>query len=251
MLAKVALGLAALLAVVLALRWFVRTPAADVARVLRRGALYGAVVLLLFLAATGRLHWLYATIGAFIALLPRLIWYIPLFGGLYRRYRAARSTLGTPPRGRSSQVEARFVRMSLDHDSGEIDGMVLDGRFKGARLGELSLDQLMELLRECRLNDEESARLLEAYLDKAHGDEWRMRAGPQAGSGPAGPAGSAAMNVEEAYQVLGLEPGASEEEIVAAHRRLMQKLHPDRGGTGYLAARINQAKDLLLSTLAR
>ena len=247
MLVKLAFGLAALLLVLLALRWFTRTPPQDVARVLKRGALYGAIALLLVLAATGRLHWLYAMIGALFAMLPRLIWYIPLLGGLYRRYRAARSTMGQPPSGRTSQVEARYVRMSLDHDTGAIEGMVLEGRYKGARLGELSLDQLVELLRECRLDDEESARLVEAFLDKAHGEHWRGHAGAGAADGAAGPAAGGAMNVEEAYQVLGLEPGASEEEIIAAHRRLMQKLHPDRGGTGYLAARINQAKDLLLA----
>ncbi len=245
MLLKLAVGLAALLLLLVALRWFTRTPAADVARVLRRSALYGAAAILLLLAATGRLHWLYAAAGALFALLPRLIWYIPLFGGLYRRYRAARSATAAASGGNSSQVEARFVRMTLDHDSGETTGIVLEGRFRGARLPELSLAQLLELLRECRLHDEDSARLLEAYLDRTQGDAWRSQE----------PAGDAThtdgMSVEEAYQVLGLEPGAAAQDVITAHRRLMQKLHPDRGGTGYLAARVNQAKDLLLEALRR
>lgn len=246
MLPKLALGLAALIALALALRWFVRTPPSDVTRVLKRALLWGAAALLIVLAATGRLHWLFATIGALVALLPRLIWYVPLLGGIYRRYRAARSTLGgATPRGQASQVETRFVRMSLDHDSGEIDGLVLDGRFKGARLSELPIPQLVELLRECRLADTESARLVEAFLDRTHGDEWRAAAG-DTGDGTNDPSGGTPMSPEEAYEILGLAPGASEEEIVAAHRRLMQKLHPDRGGSGYLAAKINQAKDLLL-----
>jgi DnaJ family protein C protein 19 len=64
------------------------------------------------------------------------------------------------------------------------------------------------------------------------------RAAPPRAGGP--------MTRAEAYQVLGLQPGASEENIRAAHRRLMQAAHPDHGGSDWLAARINQARDILL-----
>lgn len=248
MLVKLTLGLVALLAVLLLLRWFARTPPQDVARALRRGALYGGVAALLLLAATGRLHWLFAMLGALIAMLPRLIWYVPLLGGIYKRYRAARSTMGAPPQGQSSQVETGFVRMSIDHGTGEIDGMVLDGRFKGARLSALSMEQLIELWRECRVNDQESAQLVQAFLDRMHGEAWREGGdgGGSAGDGAGASPGGGSMNADEAREILGLAAGASAEEIIAAHRRLMQKLHPDRGGSAYLAAKINQAKDLLL-----
>lgn len=239
-------GIVALVLAFLALRWFVRTPAPVVANVLRRGLPWVAIAVLVLLVATGRLNWLYAAIGAVFAALPRLIWLVPLLLGLYRRYRARRRATrggaGGAATGQTSQVEARFVRMSLDHGSGEIAGTVLEGRFKGAHLHELSLDQLIELLRECRLQDEESARLVEAFLDRVHGDEWRTHAAT--GDSGAGPGGG--MSIEEACEVLGLGADAGEEEIVAAHRRLMQKFHPDRGGSAYLAARINQAKDVLL-----
>ena len=133
--------------------------------------------------------------------------------------------------------------MTLDHDSGEIDGEVLAGRFEGSRLARLDLDELLELLRECG-HDEESAAMLQAYLDRVHGEAWRDRAGERARDGADSTGGS--MSRAEALQVLGLEGDPDEAEIVEAHRRLMQKLHPDRGGSSYLAARINQAKDTLL-----
>jgi hypothetical protein len=134
--------------------------------------------------------------------------------------------------------------MSLDHGSGSLDGEVLEGRYAGTRLSELPLAALLELLRTCRLEDEDSAQLLESYLERVHGADWRAEVA--AGSGKAPAAASGPMTRAEAYRILDLEDGAGREAIIAAHRRLMQKLHPDRGGSGYLAARINQAKDCLL-----
>lgn len=246
MLLRVAAILAALLITVLVLRWFARLPTPAARRVLKRALLWGLIAALLALAATGRLHWLYAGIGALVAALPRLIWYIPLLGGLLRRYQAHRAARRPSSSGgaQTSAVESRFVRMTMNHDSGEVEGIVLDGAFRGARLAELALDQLLELLRECRLEDEESARLLEAWLDRHH-EGW------QEARSSSSPGGASDMTVEEALQVLGLEPGASEEDIINAHRRLMQKVHPDRGGSAWVAARINQAKDLLIRAQRR
>jgi hypothetical protein len=137
--------------------------------------------------------------------------------------------------------------MTLAHDSGDLDGVVRDGRFRGRRLGELSDIELGELLAECRLDDDESARLLEAYLDRARPD-WRAWSGAAGATDGVSPTPSTAMTREEAYRILGLSPGADEKAIRDAHRRLMVKLHPDQGGSDYLAAKINQAKDLLLSS---
>ncbi|MGE3481056.1 MAG: DnaJ domain-containing protein [Gammaproteobacteria bacterium] len=248
MLLKLLAAAAFLFLILFAIRWFARTSAQDARRMLRRLPFYLGAGLLILLAARGHLNWLFAAIGAAIALLPRLLpvlQYIPVVKRLYQRYQTGRAGGAGAQAGRSSQVESRYVRMSLNHASGEIDGVVLAGGLKGRRLSELSLAQAVELWRECRAQDEESARLIQAYLDRVHGEAWHA----QAGADPAGGGGAAsadAMSRGEAYEILGLESGASDQEIITAHRRLMQKFHPDRGGSDYLAARINQAKDLLL-----
>lgn len=152
----------------------------------------------------------------------------------------------------SSSVHSRFVRMSLDHRSGEIRGEVLEGRFAGRWLNQLSFDELLQLLSECQV-DQESAALVQAYLDRVHGDQWRTHARTGGGSSSSGgqrrqqpPPTGGTMTRDEAYEILGLKPGASAKDVTDAHRRLMQKMHPDRGGSDYLAAKINQAKDVLL-----
>ena len=137
--------------------------------------------------------------------------------------------------------------MSLDHDSGTMDGEVLRGRFAGRRLSDLDVAQLIDLLAECRGADGQSASVLEAYLDRTWGPDWRKNEGAETGD-QEGPLPNGGMTTAEAYEILGLQPGASEETIIEAHRRLMQRLHPDRGGSTYLAAKINQAKDLLLGS---
>ena len=125
-----------------------------------------------------------------------------------------------------------------------MQGRVLQGRFAGRQLADLAEGELIALLAECAA-DADSARLLESYLERRLGADWRRRG--SAGSGERGPTRNTDMTVDEAWQVLGLKPGATPEEIRAAHRRLMQTVHPDRGGTDYLAARVNRAKDLLLN----
>ena len=158
----------------------------------------------------------------------------------------------TPSGGQSSTVATAFLRMTLDHDTGTMTGTILQGRYAGLRIEEMGVGDLIDLLRECRAADEESARLVEAYLDRLHPD-WRDEmAGARAGGGGTGgerqarTAPSGDMTVDEAYAILGLQPGATPAEIKEAHRRLMVKLHPDHGGSDYLASQINRARDILL-----
>ncbi|HEX9595953.1 MAG TPA: DnaJ domain-containing protein, partial [Anaerolineales bacterium] len=150
---------------------------------------------------------------------------------------------GKRSEGQKSSVRTQMLSMELDHDTGAMDGEVLAGQFKSRRLNTMPLDQLLKLLQECQTASDQSASLLEAYLDRAH-EGWRttFRSRRRAGSPPQ----SGMMSREEAYAVLGLRPNSGEKEIRAAHRRLMKQYHPDRGGSDYLAAKINQAKDTLV-----
>ncbi|MCL6606576.1 MAG: DnaJ domain-containing protein [Geminicoccaceae bacterium] len=143
--------------------------------------------------------------------------------------------------GGAARVETALLVMELDRASGRLDGRVRGGRFAGRTLGGLALDDLLALLDEARSEDPSSVPLLEAYLDRREPD-WRQRA---SGAGRA-PADPGTMDERTALAVLGLEPGATAEEIRAAHRRLMAKLHPDHGGSTFLAAQLNRAKEVLL-----
>ncbi|MEA3643417.1 MAG: molecular chaperone DnaJ, partial [Lamprobacter sp.] len=159
--------------------------------------------------------------------------------------------------GQHSAIRTRYLAMSLDHASGAMDGEVREGPFQGRHLSELVLDQLLRMLELYQDNDEQSAAVLTAYLEREHPD-WREQAaegsadwdGDARDGRKASGSGGQGMTRDDALAILGLDAGGGiapePEQIRAAHRRLMQKLHPDRGGSDYLAAQINAAKALLL-----
>jgi len=144
-----------------------------------------------------------------------------------------------------STVTTRFLSMELDHATGVMTGRVLEGRFVGHSLRDLPLRDLLALWRECRV-DTQSVAVLEAYLDRHADANWRE----QAHVADQADKVSGTMGRAEAYQILGVQPEASREEIQAAYRRLIQRVHPDHGGSSYLAARLNQARDVLLGGLS-
>jgi hypothetical protein len=145
--------------------------------------------------------------------------------------------------GQVSRVRTSFLEMELDHDSGALRGQVLAGRHKGAALDDLDVSTLISLLSEI---DEESLPLLIAYLDRRQ-PRWREHApGDAAAANGSRASRGGKMTEEEAYQILGIQPGATTQDIARAHRSLMKKLHPDQGGSTYLAARINEAKEVLI-----
>lgn len=225
-------GIVAVVVVSLLVRGFMAVPAASLATGLRVG---GGVFLLL---------------GAVVAGFARrfdLAVLLAVFGVALLRRRGLTGfgpVRSAPTPGRVSTVRSAALEMELDHDSGDLRGRVLAGEHEGRELGDLSMAELFDLHREVR-GDGESRALLEAYLDRRF-PGWRedLKADPHAGHG--GPLQSGVMSDEEAYQVLGLEPGAGEADIREAHRRLMMAVHPDRGGSTFLAAKINEAKDRLI-----
>ncbi|MBT5495484.1 MAG: DnaJ domain-containing protein [Alphaproteobacteria bacterium] len=233
------LGIALLVALVFFLRWYATAPPSDLLKVLKWGGMTIGGLLVLFLLLRGGFQFLWIA-AAF--LIPYLL-----------RRRGMRGwAQASKPRtqGQRSTVRTRFVAMELDHDTGDMDGEILEGPHRGRRPSDLDLDSLLDLLHLAYNEDSQSAQVIQSYLDRVHGDEWQERAGeagsPGGGSNSGATPGTSQMTRDEAYEVLGLQPGAGEDEIRAAHRRLIREYHPDTGGSDYLAAKINEAKDLLL-----
>ena len=186
--------------------------------------------------------------GAGLLLLGRAALGGMLLSGALAWYTSGRVRRGgrRKAQGQRSTVRTAALEMTLDHDTGGLEGFVLAGRFEGSQLGAMTEDDLLVLRTELA-GDGESLQLLETYLD-GRSAGWRERVDADIGAGQAGAQSSGPMTKQEAYKVLGLEPGAGAAEIRKAHRRLMQRLHPDLGGSSFLASRINEAKDVLLST---
>lgn len=230
-------GVAVLTGLILLLRWLASVPPSDLARAVRTFlAVFSA------LASTGLIF-----AGRFGLALVTLAATFMAVRSLLRARRAA-DPMDEEPQGpdRTSRVRSAFLEMSLDRRTGTLDGTVLAGRYAGRRLGTMSIDELLELRDEIA-GDADSLSLLEAYLDRRE-PVWRtrrrQRASADAGSvrGTTGP-----MDEATACAILGVAPDADEETIKAAHRRLMAKLHPDHGGSNFLATQINQARDVLLA----
>ncbi|MDB5377998.1 MAG: hypothetical protein JWR00_2444 [Rubritepida sp.] len=213
-----------------------------------------AALMLLYAFANARpaavkasLIWGFGTLGAasFALMLfsgrgASAIWALVMFGPALRqawKSWRARQTFSRP--GDTSGVETATLEMRLDLATGTMSGLVRRGEFGGRSLASMGKPELLGLLADCQAQDPESVPLLEAWLDRIHPD-WREA------SEATLPASGGPMTRAEALVVLGLRDGASEEEIRAAHRRLMQAAHPDRGGSDWLASRINEARDLLL-----
>jgi hypothetical protein len=206
--------------------------------VLKWAGLIGGGALALYLLVTGK--------GGQALMLAIVLG--PLALRFWNQAKAARtfSRGGRPGEGAASEVATAWLRMRLEHDTGTMSGTVLAGEFKGRELAELALPDLIGLWLVLRAEDPESVPLLEAWMDRRFGEAWRDAAAEAAGEGEAPRAAGGPLTRADALAILGLKDGATVEEIREAHRRLMRAAHPDRGGSDWLAARINEARDVLL-----
>lgn len=228
------LGLVVLAVVAFGVAWFLRANPSSIARLLR--------LLLVVLGFIGVGGFLIFGIRFLPSMLPELMGLAGVvIAGLIARAARRRPSGGfsSPGAGQRTEVRTAFLQAWIDHATGDVGGTVLSGRFTGRTLDALADAELLELHADCA-SDADSLKVLEAYLDRRLGGDWRNSHRPP----PSGPRTD--MSRGEALAVLGLAEGATADEIRAAHRRLIQRMHPDVGGTADLAARINRAKDVLL-----
>lgn len=197
------------------------------------------LIALAILAASGRMHWIAAVGAAVVPFLRRsfsLLRYLPYLARLMSMSSTAHANSNASG-SQQTETSTQELRMRLDHESGDIYGEVLVGRHEGRALSDLSPMEIKEL--HLALKETESRRLLEAYADRYH----PTILDPQAEGSPTA---SPEMTHGRALKVLGLSTAATKDEIVAAHRRLIQRMHPDRGGSSFLAAELNAAKKFLM-----
>jgi hypothetical protein len=231
------LGLLALYFLLMAIRWFGRMTPASAARVVRGGGYAVGIAALLALLLRGSF--------GLVGMLASMLVANAVRGGGNPFASMMRAAGWGGAKSRESTAHSASIEMRLDRENGRMSGRVTAGPFAGRSLDEMTRGDCLAVYRFCQSDDPEGAALLEAYLDRRF-TAWRQA---QQGDGDARAGGwsGGALSRDEAYEVLGLPQGASREEIVAAHRSLMKKLHPDHGGSTALAARVNQAKDVLLS----
>jgi hypothetical protein len=230
------IGLILLFLLLSAIKQFARLDAAAVARAVRTGGGVLGLVAAVLLLLRGRIGFAAALAGMAASFAG---W--QKFGQGWTSSFRMPGAGGAPSPGRVTTARSAMIEMRLDHDSGAMSGAVLAGAYAGRALETLARPECLALRETLRRDDPDGVALLETYLDRRFSG-WRETDEAQAQTGR----GGGAMTRREAFETLGLEEGADAEEIIRAHRTLMKKLHPDHGGSTGLAARVNQAKDVLV-----
>ncbi len=209
-----------------------KLPAAQRKSALLRGGFIALFVVTVGLVVTGRAHWITAAVAGLLPLTQKLVHVaIRAFPLLQFWQRATGASL-------APKIKTAALEISISLANGNIDGKILQGEHAGQPLSALNRVQLEQVLATWRGADRESTLLLNAYMA-------RRFAGTQSNGERQPPPPASHLNIDEARQILGVQDTATREEIIKAHKRLIQKLHPDRGGNDYLAAKVNAAKDLL------
>lgn len=236
-------GIGLVLLILVVVNWAANAPPRSILNSGKWIAVILALIIAVGLIAIGRFGLLWMVL---IGLLPWI--------SRFLNFRRMWKTMQGPRPGANSSVQSRFFAMTLDHETGDMDGRVLEGMQEGRMLSELTLSDLVSLYSEVEPLDRKSADLLEAYIDRVHGTDWRgygsdtgTHEGAAGGSNDSGRSSSSGnMSRGEALSVLGLQEGCTSDDIREAHRRMMKSAHPDAGGSDYLAAKVNEAKDVLL-----
>jgi hypothetical protein len=227
------------------LKGFARARPETLVRLFRRSGGFAALLLGLGLLISGR----FAIALGFGGLGVYLLW--PGGRSSFKGFPFARGFVSPGLAGHMSglggvsRVRSAMIEMELDHETGTICGTILAGPNEGRRLEDLAQADCEILYRRCLIDDPDGARLLEAYLDRRFA-RWRQAGEADGHSRQGRPRRPGSMSEQEAYEILGLQKGAPREEVVRSHRTLMKKLHPDHGGATDLAARVNEAKDVLM-----
>ena len=211
-----------------------RTPAEKRRGFISNTAIWALLIVSIGLVAAGKMHWVGAGLAA---LVPAVKWIIVWGWRALPLFRIFGFNKQIP-----SQFRTKSLLVQVNFASQHMDGEVLTGVYQGKKLSELTIDQLKLLADELQQSDKESFILLQAYLLRAHGNS-----GFEESSYSAPKPDLSQLTQAEALEILGLDQNATESEVVQAHKRLIQRLHPDRGGSDYLAAKINAAKDKLSS----
>lgn len=229
-------GLLAFLLARYALKAFARANPARLAQGVRRAGGVAALIGALAMLTRGQIYFAIG-LGTIAASLL----------GAFSQWQQRSGFRNAGQRGGVSRVRSAMIEMELDHETVSMQGVVLAGKHEGMKLDDLTRAQCEQLYRACLADDQDGARLLEAYMDRRFAG-WRQAGNSDrdAGGRHGGARRSGAMTEDEAYEVLGLQKGASSEEVARAHRALMKKFHPDHGGSTDLAARVNEAKDVLM-----
>ncbi len=219
--------LAALIALLAILRGYIRISPVILARAIKTGAGIAALAGAAYLLSRSAIV-LAAPLGLF---------------GAWLLWGPGRLGSGSAAPGNTSKITTDHLEVQLDHDTGHVTGRVLKGMFASRHIENLQPAELALLWQDCRFTDQKSAQILEAYLDRVH-PSWQADMARGEAEMATGPDGT--MSEREALEILGLQKGASEEDVRKAHRDLMMRLHPDRGGSTYLSSKVNEAKAVLL-----